>query len=197
MERTYAIQCRPFNLRLSCWDRRMMPMYSKRILCFPLPNNSKNVKEHIIHLLHAALQSTVEELPFLAGSVVPFSREQPWLRDLRPHGAAYLEINDLSQEINYLDLRKTRFASTLLDTEQLCPFPKPAYVQDDPLDVCRFRANFVNGGLLLVASIIHTVCDGRGISEVLKICADKLREAQTGEFASRRTDREEASKQAY
>ena len=41
------------------------------------------------------------------------------------------------------------------------------------------RANFVGGGLLLVISIIHTVCDGRGISDVLNIFAAEVREAQT------------------
>ena len=174
-----------------------MPMYSKRVLCFALPSNSNEHNEDITRLLLAALQSTVEELPFLAGSVVPFSNDQPWLRDLRPHGAAYLEVKDLSRKINFLDLRKARFSSSLLDTDQLCPLPKPVYVQDGPVNVCRLRANFVDGGLLLVVSIIHTVCDGRGISDVLKIFADKLRKAQTGELASRSIGHEEAPKHTY
>lgn len=175
----------------------MTPMYSKRILCFPLPNNSNEQNEHIVQLLLVALRSTVEELPFLAGSVVPFSKDQPWLHDLRPQGAAYLEVKDFSQVIEFDTLRKNRFSSLLLDTEQLCPMLKPVYLQDGPLDVCRLRANFVNGGLLLVVSIIHTVCDGRGISDVLKIFADKLRNAQAGELASRSTDDKGTRKHNY
>ena len=174
-----------------------MPLYSKRVLCFPLQNNSIEYYQHIAGLLLAALQSTVEELPFLAGSVVPFSKDQLWLHDLRPHGAAYLEVKNLSEKISFLDLRKARFSSTLLDTQQLCPLPEPAYIRDDPIDVCRLRANFVDGGLLLVVSIIHTVCDGRGISDVLKIFADKLRRAQTGELASRSDSHEEMRKCTY
>lgn len=175
----------------------MTPLYSKRVLCFPLPNNSNERNEHIAGLLLAALQSTVEELPFLAGSVVPFSKDQPWLHDLRPHGAAYLEVKNLSGEIKFMDLRKARFSSILLDTEQLCPLPEPVYIRDGPVDVCRLRANFVDGGLLLVVSIIHTVCDGRGISDVLKIFADKFRKAQTGELASRSTSHEEMRRYTY
>lgn len=175
----------------------MTPLYSKRVLCFPLPNNSLEHDEHIARLLLAALRSTVEELPFLAGSVVPFSKDQPWLHDLRPQGAAYLEVKNLSRKISFLELRKARFSSTLLDTEQLCPLPEVVYVRDGPIDVCRLRANFVDGGLLLVVSIIHTVCDGRGISNVLKIFADKLRKAQTGELASCSTDYEEIPKHPY
>lgn len=197
MEWSLAIQCPPFNLQLSHWDKRMTPLYSKRILCFPLPNNSIEHNEHIARLLLAALQSTVEDLPFLAGSVVPFSKDQPWLHDLRPQGAAYLEVRDLSRDIKYLDLRKTRFSSTLLDTEQLCPLPEAIYIRDGPVDVCRLRANFVDGGLLLVFSVIHTVCDGRGISNVLKIFADKFRKAQIGELTSRFTGHEEIPKHAY
>lgn len=197
MEKSYAIQCPPFTLQLSHWDKRMTSMYSKRVLCFPSPNNSIEHNEHIARLLLAALQSTVEELPFLAGSVVPFSKDQPWLHDLRPHGAAYLEVRNLSQEIKFLDLRKARFSSTLLDTEQLCPFPEAVYIRDGPVDVCRLRANFVDGGLLLVVSIIHTVCDGRGISNVLEIFADKFRKAQVGELANQSTGHEEMPKRTF
>ncbi len=175
----------------------MTPLYSKRVLCFPLLNNSDERNERIAHLLLTALRSTVEEIPFLAGSVVPFSEDQPWLHDLRPHGAAHLEIKDLSQEIKFLDLRKAHFASSLLDTEQLCPFPEPVYVRDGPIDVCRLRANFVDGGLLLVVSIIHTVCDGRGITEVLKLFAYNFRKAQTGEPTSRSTVHEDTRKQPF
>ena len=197
MEKLFAIPCPPFSLQLSHWDLRMMPIYSKRLLHFPLPGRSNEHKEHITHLLLEALRSTVEELPFLAGSVVPFSKEQPWLRDLRPHGAAYLEVKDLSREINFLNLRKACFSSSLLDAEQLCPFPEPVYVRDGPVDVCRLRANFVDGGLILVISIVHTVCDGRGISEVLKIFAEKLRKAQTGELARHSTGHEDVQKHIY
>ena len=197
MEKSFAIQCPPFDLQLSHWDKRMTPLYSKRILCFPLLSKSSEHKEHVAHLLLAALQSTVEELPFLAGSVVPFSKHQPWLRDIRPHGAAYLEVRDLSREINYLDLRQARFSSALLNTEQLCPFPERVYVRDGPIDVCRLRANFVDGGLLLVVSIIHTVCDGRGISDVLRIFADKLCKAQTGDPVQSSTRPEGTARHGY
>lgn len=193
----FAVECPPFNLQLSRWDKRMTPLYSKRILCFHLPNNCDEHNERIAHLLLAALRSTVEELPFLAGSVVPFSFDQPWLHDLRPQGAAYLEVKDLSQKISFQNLRQTHFSSLLLDTEQLCPFPQPVYVRDGPIDVCRLRANFVDGGLLLVISIIHTVCDGRAISDVIRIFAEKLRKEQRGELPTRFVGHEETPKQIY
>ena len=120
MDTTFAVQCPPFKLQLSHWDKRMGPLYSQRILCFPLSNNSDEHKAHITQLLLTALQSTVEKLPFLAGSVV---KDKPWLYNLRPKGAAYLEVKNLSSTVIFQDLRKALFAPTLLDNKQLCLFP--------------------------------------------------------------------------
>lgn len=89
----------------------------KKNLMFSFAKYQQRAEQHIAHLLLAALRSTVDELPFLAGSVVPFSKDQPWLHDLRPHSAAYLEIKDFSQEISFQNLRKARFSSPLLDTQ--------------------------------------------------------------------------------
>ncbi|KAF2239604.1 hypothetical protein EV356DRAFT_499795 [Viridothelium virens] len=182
MSECFRVPGPPFDLRLSRWDMRMMPVYSQRCLCFPLPGAGRENVKKITDLLYKALEATVEELPFLAGYVKPLSKEQSWLRNLYPGGAAYLEVHDLTREIDYLNLRQGRFASSLLDSEKLCPFPKSAYVQEDPIDVCRLRANFVAGGLILVLSIIHTACDGRGITDVLTVFADKLRQIDSGEL---------------
>ena len=171
-----------------------MPLYSKRILCFCLPNNDI---EYISNLLLAALRATVDEIPFLAGSVVPFSQDQPWLRDIRPDGATYLEVKDLSQELSFSELQKSCFSSSLLDSDKLCPFPKSSYVRDDPVDVCRIRANFIDGGLLLVVQVIHTVFDGRGITEFLKVFADKVRKAQRGELTKHATQNGEGPPHMY
>lgn len=81
-----------------------------------------------------------------------------------------------------MNLRKSKFASSLLDADLLCPFPAATYIKDGPVDVCRIRANLVDGGLILAVQVIHTVFDGRGILEVLKLFANNFRKAQTGEL---------------
>ena len=197
MDETFAVQCLPFKLQLSHWDKRMGPLYSQRILCFPLSNNSDEHKAHITQLLLTALQSTVDKIPFLAGSVVPLSKDTPRLFDVLPQGAAYLEVKNLSSTVNFQDLRKASFSPTLLDNKQLCPFPDPIYIRDHPIDVCRLRANFVEGGLLLVVSVIHTVSDGRGITEVLKVFAEMFRKSQTGELPSRSIDKESMAQNTF
>ncbi|KAI1198876.1 putative enoyl-CoA hydratase/isomerase family protein [Nemania serpens] len=180
MKTIFTIPCPPFDVQLSHWDRLFPPTHSKRILCFELPPVADRTR--ITRYLHTAFHNTVQRVPFLAGSIVPFSQEQggrPWLRNMVPEGAARLIVKDLSHELSFSELAKADFAQHLLDTEKLCPLPKTAYVQEEPVDVCQFQANFVEGGLLLVVSIIHIAADGRGVTEIIKIFADQLRKAQS------------------
>ena len=199
MERIFEIPCPPFNLRLSHLDERYPAIYSKRILCFSLPNSTKEQYKHIGHLLYAAFQATIAELPFLAGSVVRPFRDKPWFHDIQAQGAAYLEIKDYCQEMSFQNLRRACFPSALLDSQKLCPFPKAMYNHDEdyPADVCRLRANFIDGGLLLVVSIIHTVCDGRAITDIIEVFAEKLRQAQNGERAHHSISNGETTKTIY
>ncbi|KAI8625485.1 putative enoyl-CoA hydratase/isomerase family protein [Xylariaceae sp. FL1651] len=179
MDRILTVPCQPFELRLSHWDRIYPAGHSKRILCFSLP--PQHDKEQLVRYLHTAFQRTVKRVPFLAGSIVPFPPDQggrPWLRNLVPEGAAHLVIKDLSSKLSWSELTKANFSQHLLDTDQLCPLPKAAYVQDDPVDVCQFQANFIEGGLLLVVSIVHIAADGRGVTEIINIFAEQLRKAQ-------------------
>lgn len=173
-----SVSAPKFSLTLSAWDRRFPPIYSKRVLCFSLPSSVN--KEHIVSTLHIALQALVQDLPFLAGSVVPLPKERggaPWLRDVIPQGAVHLVVKDLSEQVSWSSLRKANFSPLSLKAEDICPFPNVSYAQDNLVAVCRFQANFIDGGLLLVASIIHCVCDGIGVTHVLKAFAEKTRQA--------------------
>ncbi|KAI1390799.1 putative enoyl-CoA hydratase/isomerase family protein [Hypoxylon trugodes] len=182
MEKTFIVPCPPFDVKLSHWDRHFPPTHSKRILCFSLPPDAD--KQSLVGYLKTAFHNTIQRIPFLAGSVVPFSEDEgnrPWLRNIIPEGAARLVFKDLSDSLNFDELSRSNFSQHLLNTEQLCPLPGISYVQDDPVDVCRFQANFITGGLLLTVSIIHIAADGRGVTEVTKIFAEELRKAQVVE----------------
>ena len=183
LDKSIAISGPPFDLKLSYWDRTYPPTHSKRMLCFALPG--KVNKEQIVDQLHVALHHTVQRVPFLAGSVVPNSEEEgdrPWLRNISPHGHAYLDVKDLCDQMSYPDLAESNFDQELLDADQLCSLPKVIYIQQEPVDVCRFRVNFIQGGVILVIQILHTVIDGHGVTECLKIFADRFRKAQAGEI---------------
>lgn len=154
------------------------------MLCFSLPENIN--KEQIVDQLHIALHHTVQRVPFLAGSVVPNSEEEgnrPWLRNISPNGQAYLDVKDLSDQMSYADLAKSNFDQKHFDADQLCSLPQVIYIQQEPVEVCRFRVNFIQGGVILVVQILHTVIDGSGVTECLKIFADYFCKAQSGEIA--------------
>ncbi|KAL7787166.1 putative enoyl-CoA hydratase/isomerase family protein [Trichoderma ceciliae] len=181
MNKSIAIPAPPFELTLSHWDRVFPPTHSKRILCFSLPEDAN--KQQIVDHLHIALHHTVQQLPFLAGSLVPRVEDggkRPWLRTISSTGAAYLDVKDLSDELSFSYFADSNFDQQLFDADQLCSLPKVAYVQDEPVNVCRFQANFIDGGLLLVVQILHTIVDGRGVTDCIKIFAEHFRNAQSG-----------------
>jgi hypothetical protein len=182
MNTTFAIQCPPFEVILSHWDRILPPIHTKRILFFSLPNDAS--KQQITEYLRIAWHYTIQRVPILAGSVVPLPEDQggrPWIKTIIPKGAARLTVKDLSSELSFAELEEANFSQHLLDTELLCPLPEHGYFTDDPIDVCQFQANFIKGGLLLVTSIIHNASDGKGVTEVTEIFAKELRKAQAGE----------------
>ena len=173
---SYSIPGPDFNLVLSAIDQRVPPIYSKRILCFCLPQSSN--KEVIVFALRKAITALVQDLPFLAGSLKSLSKELPWRSQLVPGGAAKLTVKDFSERIQWSDLRDANFCHSFLTADELCSTPKIVNTFDNPVDACRIQANFIGGGLLLVTSINHCVCDGVGITHVLEALADKMREVK-------------------
>lgn len=169
-----------FNLKLSDWDVRLPAAHSRRVLCMALPPVS--TQDMIVEHLHTALKWTVEELPFLAGSIVQVFSEKGdgWLRDIQGGGSAKLLVQNLSHALSYDDLKSRAFPQAALDHDLLCPFSMINNRQKEPVDVCRIQANFVAGGILLVVSIINAVCDGRAITDILKVFAGNLRHSQFG-----------------
>jgi hypothetical protein len=179
LTRSIAVPAPPFDLKLSYFDRTLPPTHSKRILCFSLPQGAD--KERIIDQLHVALHYTVQRVPFVAGSIVPFSEEEgdrPWLRNVSSQGSAYLDIKDLTNSMSFEALAAANFDQDLFDADQLCSLPQVAYIQKEPVEVCRIQANFIDGGLLLVIQINHVAIDGWGVTEVVKIFSENFRDAQ-------------------
>ncbi|KAI1851284.1 hypothetical protein JX265_012303 [Neoarthrinium moseri] len=182
MDQTFAVGCPPFEVKLSFCDQLFPPTHSKRILCFQL--NSDVNRQHVVDYLHIAFHNTIQRVPFLAGTVVTTSQDEggrPWIRKIIPEGAAHLVIKDLSKDLSFSKLAESNFSQELLNTEQLCPLPEVGYFRASSVDVCRFQANFVEGGLLLVVSIIHYAADGRGVTEIIGDFAEEFRKAQSGE----------------
>ncbi|KAL8828178.1 MAG: hypothetical protein Q9191_002742 [Dirinaria sp. TL-2023a] len=138
---------------------------------------SNDQMQLITQSLLKAFRSTIQEHPFLAGTVAPYSQDKPWLSNLYRQGPALLEVRRV-QNVKYRGLHEKGFPTQLLDGEQLCPLFENGANDRNPSDICRFRATFVDDCLLLAVTVIHAVCDGHGIHEIIKYFAKNLRKAQ-------------------
>jgi hypothetical protein len=183
MNKTHKIPCAPFTLHLSSWDKMWPPIHSRRILCFSLPSDAD--REAVVSDLFAGLKRTVDELPWLAGSVAQLSTQEegapPWHWTIAPKGDCRMIVKDLSDTIDYATLRENHFAQKLLDTDTLCPLPQVLHITDEVVPVCRIQANFVRGGLLLVISIPHVATDGQAITEIIERFTRHVRHVSLGE----------------
>lgn len=105
MNTTFSVECPPFEVTLSTWDRLLPPVHTKRILFFSLPDDAS--KQRIAEYLGIAWHYTIQRVPILAGSVVPLPEDQggrPWLRTIIPQGSARLTVKDLSNELSFAGL---------------------------------------------------------------------------------------------
>lgn len=170
-EQTYRFSGPHFDIKSTAVDQRSSRIYLKQILILSLPQPQKH--EEISRILQEAMQATVEEIPCMAAQVVTKEKGQ---RALDP-GSAQLVIKDLTNEIDFADLKAANFAQELLDPNVLLPVDQ-FYFVDSPLDVFKVQANFIKGGLLLSVAVHHFATDASGVSTVVRTLASQCRRAQ-------------------
>lgn len=160
----FAISGPPFDVQFSLVDQVAPPVYSRRILIF---SREDSQREEAILALKAGLQSTVNEVPILAGQMALTSAG--WIVK---NGLAILRIRDV--DISYSELQSTNFPETMLSAQILSSVPTITDPENQ-WNVCRIQANFIHGGLLLVISINHTTMDGYGITKIIEALARNCR----------------------
>jgi hypothetical protein len=100
----------------------------------------------------------VQVLPFLAESIIPYSNAQSWLQDIQPEGVASLKVQDLT---GMLSMKETRdnpdmyAICWMLILVRSCPFSALLYLTDNPVDVCRPRASFIDGEFILIPGSVN------------------------------------------
>jgi hypothetical protein len=160
----FAISGPPFNVQFSVVDQVAPPIYSRRILLFSREDDDC---ESAILALKTGLQSTVNEIPILAGQMglTPTG----WIVK---KGHALLLIRDV--DMSYCELQSSNFSETMLLPETLSSIPTITDPESQ-WNVCRIQANFIRGGLLLVISINHITMDGYGITKIIEALARNCR----------------------
>ena len=165
----------------------MLLLYFKRIFCFPLPNSSNKPNEHIAHLLLTA---------FAIYSRRRFLFWRDGFRCAVLQGPTIRSKTRLTKSIywSYAELIPPHHSYT---PNSSVPCPNLSIFEMARSMQAAYEPLPSTAAFLLVVSIIHTVCDGRGVLAVLKIIADKFRKVHIGELTSRLIVHEESVKQTY
>jgi len=173
-----------FHTKLSPLDQIAVYNWSPRILVFPLPSSSN--RDGITAVLRAGIQASINTFPDLAGTCTQPAHSRPGDTQggMRYHdkGEAHLRIKDLSDRYNLDTLRASNFSQERLQPEDLCPTPAFAHPAMQPLELFSVQANFIQGGLLLVVCIYHSICDGVGQFHVTEMFANQCRRAAEQKF---------------
>ena len=140
-------------------------------------SNIEDIHKH----LKRGLEQTIKEIPFLGGSVVPTGSPGKFCIETLPGDfeGNQLIFNDLrtgsgnSWPNSYKNLRKARFPSTLFTDD--CLSPVKGYMTRERLPVIAAQANFIDGGLILHLSVLHTACDVLAWNNILSILSKNVK----------------------
>jgi hypothetical protein len=183
----YTFTSSDFHTKLSPLDQVAVYNWSPRILVFPLSPSTD--RHEITAILCAGMQATVDTFPDLGGTCTqpPHSRSGDTQGGMRYHdkGEAHLRITDVSDNYSLDTLRASNFDQGLLLPEDLCPTPAFAHPAMQPLALFHVQANFIQGGLLLVVCIYHSICDSVGQFHVTEMLANQCRLASAGDNQTR------------
>ncbi len=158
--------------------------YTIMMLCFPLDENVDHSK--VISILESACQSLTKSIPFLAGQVKhdpdePGEQFKSGLYHIVPYehpNGSILRVKHLLNDFPaYEQISKAKAPSAMLDGGILSPEKGlPDHPTDaDTCPVLVVQANFVRGGLLLCFAGMHTVVDGNGLGQLIRMFAVSCR----------------------
>jgi len=196
---THYITGPPAHFDLVYSDVWLPPLYSRRILCFKLPQDSSH--QRAIEILKRGLQSLVDGTPELGGQVVFVPGEEredgvPW-KALRPGKGIELVVKDLRHR---RDSNSNRNSNEDLDTEKFPSYaalesnnfpisafkdkilvPVPVPIMPLPLPQTVLQANLIEGGLLLCVCLGHELTDGNGMNAIMIALGEQCKLASESE----------------
>ena len=161
-------------------SRPFLRTYSIMMLCFPMQENVD--RSEAVSILESASQSLTKSIPSLAGQVIREPDEsvehfKSGMYHIRPYkhpNGSILRIKHLSNDFpSYNKISKAKAPSSMLDGGILSPGRGlPDYLTDS--DICPvlvIQANFARDGLMLTFAGSHTVMDGNGLGQIIRMFA--------------------------
>jgi hypothetical protein len=167
-----------FHIDLSALDARHPVHYSRRLLIFRCASSA----QHEVQLVafKTGLQALVLRCPILGGIVVPLpldeakNGQQDW-RTIVPDRGVELILRDLRTAMPSLEeLEATDFSPLQLPYDLLVPVPQDLG-NDRPFAACKVQFSAIDGGTIVTFAMSHSVADGIGTNELMRVLSEQTR----------------------
>ncbi|MCJ1485453.1 hypothetical protein MMC06_005627, partial [Schaereria dolodes] len=170
-----------FHIDLSALDARHPVHYSRRLLIFRCASSAQ--RDAQLAAFKTALQALVFRCPILGGIIVPLPSDvasdgqQDW-RTIVPDEGIELIVRDLRTKIaSFEELEAAEFPILQLPYDLLMPIPQDLG-NDRPFAACKMQFSTIDGGTILTFAISHSVADGTGTNELMRVLSEETRFAQ-------------------
>jgi hypothetical protein len=175
------IQGPAFHVDLAPLDALHPVHYSPRLLIFRCSSSAQ--RDAQLAALKTGLKALVSRCPVLGGIVVPIppddatDGQQEW-RTIVPSQGIELVVRDLRTTIASFDkLKAAEFSTLQLPHDLLMPVPEDVG-KDRPFPACEVQFSAIEGGALLTFTISHSLADGSGTNELMRVLSEETKFAQ-------------------
>lgn len=172
-----------FHVDLSALDARHPIHYGRRLLIFRCASSAQ--RDAQLAAFKTGLQTLVSRFPILGGTVdslpseVSSDGKQDW-RTIVPGSNPGIEliVRDLRRAIpSFEELEAADFPPQKLPYDLLVPIPHDLG-NNRPFAACKMQFSAIEGGTIITFSMSHSVGDGVGNNEMMRILAEDTRLAQ-------------------
>lgn len=180
-EDTVLIPVQSFHIDLAALDACHPIHYSRRLLVFRCASSAQ--RDTQLTALKSGLQALVLRCPLLGGKIVPLPPEeagtsQPEWRTVIPDRGLELVVRDLRSAMpSFEELDQEDFPSSKLSYDLLVPVPQDIN-NECPFNACKVQFSSINGGTVLTWAMSHSLADGSGTNELLRVLSEATRFAQ-------------------
>ena len=170
---TISIPAPSYHVDLAALDALHPIHYSRRLLLFRCA--SAQQRDEQLKVLKVGAQALVSRCPILGGVVVPASTDDDLGEDWRtifPGLGMDLLVKDLRAALpSFEELQRTGFSADKLPYKLLVPVPADIG-NDQPFAACMIQFSAIEGGTILTWAMSHSVADGSGNNELMRVLAE-------------------------
>ena len=178
---TVLIPGSSFYVDLAALDARHPIHYSRRLLIFRCISSTQ--RDEQLAALKTGLQALISRCPILGGKIVALPPEdavngkEDW-RTIVPDKGIELVVKDLrSAIVSFEELEAADFPAMQLPYDLLVPVPEDI-TNERPFAACKVQFSAINGGTIITWAMSHSVADGSGTNELMRILSEETRLAQ-------------------